>query len=378
VISIRDATAPDIAAIEAVRRASWRAAYAGLIAQAFLDRATSGSSAPPQLPSWRRTLVAVPDDGPAVVGYASFGPERAVHSYVVPAAVATGNLPRFTDAGSAGQVGELYALYLDPAYWSTGTGRVLMDTAVSRLTAAGYEKAVLWVLGANARARRFYEIAGWKPDGTDSPLPSLGGVIETRYTRPLALRLTRSGQAGAQRRGELWYPVMNLRAAGGLRHGDGDPALRSGLEERAGGRHRRVARGVAPGGAAGPADVEHQPVAVTASHPVRGALRWAGGLASPARRSCRCRSPGSPGTFQQREADQGRPVIMLVTSRTAVADRVRYPVGTMALRLEPFRDEQIANWPRTWNACNEQQIMARGQGPSGPGGVPVPRGRPSP
>ena len=63
--------------------------------------------------------------------------------------------------------------------------------------------------------------------------------------------------------------------------------------------------------------------------------------------------------FQQREADQGRPVIVLVTSRTAVSDRVRYPDGTMALRLEPFRNDQIASWLRTWNACNEQLITAR-------------------
>ena len=67
--------------------------------------------------------------------------------------------------------------------------------------------------------------------------------------------------------------------------------------------------------------------------------------------------------FQQREADQGRPVIVLVTSRTAVADRVRYPDGTMALRLEPFRHEQIASWLRTWNNCNEQPITARGLKP---------------
>ena len=67
--------------------------------------------------------------------------------------------------------------------------------------------------------------------------------------------------------------------------------------------------------------------------------------------------------FQQREADQGRPVIVLVTSRTAVADRVRYPDGTMALRLEPFRDEQIESWLSTWNAHNEQLITARGLKP---------------
>jgi hypothetical protein len=67
--------------------------------------------------------------------------------------------------------------------------------------------------------------------------------------------------------------------------------------------------------------------------------------------------------FQQREADQGRPVVVLVTSRISVADRVRYPAGTMALRLEPFRDEQIESWLGTWNACNEQQIRARGLKP---------------
>ncbi len=67
--------------------------------------------------------------------------------------------------------------------------------------------------------------------------------------------------------------------------------------------------------------------------------------------------------FQQREADQSRPVIVLVTSRTAVSDRVRYPDGTIALRLEPFRDDQIASWLQTWNASNEQLITARGLRP---------------
>jgi hypothetical protein len=68
-------------------------------------------------------------------------------------------------------------------------------------------------------------------------------------------------------------------------------------------------------------------------------------------------------TFQQREADQGRPVIVLVTSRIAVADRVRYPDGTIALRLEPFRDDQIASWLRIWNSCNRKLITSRGLRP---------------
>jgi hypothetical protein len=60
-----------------------------------------------------------------------------------------------------------------------------MSGAVATLTDAGYERAVLWVLEANARARQFYEKAGWAPDGASNVLDGLGGVVEVRYTRPL-------------------------------------------------------------------------------------------------------------------------------------------------------------------------------------------------
>lgn len=63
--------------------------------------------------------------------------------------------------------------------------------------------------------------------------------------------------------------------------------------------------------------------------------------------------------FQQREADQGRPVVAVVTSRTAVADRARYPEGSVALRLEPFRRDQIDTWLTTWNRRNEAYLEAR-------------------
>jgi hypothetical protein len=54
--------------------------------------------------------------------------------------------------------------------------------------------------------------------------------------------------------------------------------------------------------------------------------------------------PAEGGPFQQREADQDRPVVVLVTSRTAVADRARHPEGAVALRLEPFRPDQAQSW----------------------------------
>jgi RimJ/RimL family protein N-acetyltransferase len=44
----------------------------------------------------------------------------------------------------------------------------------------------LWVLDANARARRCYERAGWAPDGTEMTDDSRGFAIrEVRYRRVL-------------------------------------------------------------------------------------------------------------------------------------------------------------------------------------------------
>lgn len=64
--------------------------------------------------------------------------------------------------------------------------------------------------------------------------------------------------------------------------------------------------------------------------------------------------------FQEREADQGRPVAVIITSRTAVADRARLPgCGAVAVRLEPFSEEQIRRWLAIWNASNAAYLASR-------------------
>ncbi len=63
--------------------------------------------------------------------------------------------------------------------------------------------------------------------------------------------------------------------------------------------------------------------------------------------------------FQRREADRGRPVAVLVTTRIVVADRARVPEGSVVLRLGPFDDEQIANWLEVWRATNEAGLAVR-------------------
>ncbi|PSL00218.1 hypothetical protein CLV63_102345 [Murinocardiopsis flavida] len=67
--------------------------------------------------------------------------------------------------------------------------------------------------------------------------------------------------------------------------------------------------------------------------------------------------------FQRREAELGRPVAVLVTSRTVVADRMRFPDGTTAIRLEALNDAQIGRMLDIWNAHNRHSLEPRGLAP---------------
>ncbi|MDQ1374353.1 MAG: hypothetical protein QOJ09_1691, partial [Actinomycetota bacterium] len=69
------------------------------------------------------------------------------------------------DRGEPGAAGELWLINLAPEAWGRGLGRRLLEAATDELRGQGFDEAVLWVLDANARARRFYGRAGWAPDG---------------------------------------------------------------------------------------------------------------------------------------------------------------------------------------------------------------------
>ena len=189
-VTIRAGSPADAAQIAAVQREGWSAAYEGIIPAEIIDRVTApdnGARARQTFRTrpWQRMLVAVAADreepGPAtpgIVGFASFGPQT---EFTAPWP------PPLTPDGDEGRVAELYALYVRPAWWSTGTGRALMERALSRTSGAGYLSVTLWVLRENRRARRFYERAGFTPDGATNVLDRLGGVTELRYRRALNL-----------------------------------------------------------------------------------------------------------------------------------------------------------------------------------------------
>jgi GNAT superfamily N-acetyltransferase len=189
VVVIRAGSAADAAQIAEVQRDSWFSAYTGIIADEIIDRVTALDNGARVRQSfrtrpWQRMIVAVPDGedgegggGSGIVGYAAFGPETDVLGAPWPH-------PLSTD-GEERRVAELYALYVRPAWWSTGTGHALMDRVLARSVAAAYSSITLWVLRDNRRARRFYERAGFAPDGATNVLTGLGDVLELRYRQRL-------------------------------------------------------------------------------------------------------------------------------------------------------------------------------------------------
>ncbi|MEV4170835.1 hypothetical protein [Nonomuraea sp. NPDC049709] len=63
--------------------------------------------------------------------------------------------------------------------------------------------------------------------------------------------------------------------------------------------------------------------------------------------------------FQHAQAERGRALAVVVTSRTLVADRARLPGGSYVVRLEPFDDDQIHLWVTTWNHANSGYFRER-------------------
>lgn len=127
---------------------SWQWAYRGLLAQEYLD------SLEPDAWVHRYTF--------GRMGFRQPSTQVAVEGATVCGLVTTG-LCRDDDLTN---LGELMAIYVDPAYLRTGVGRLLMSAARTRLRSVGVTTAVLWVVDGNARARRFYERDGWHCDGT--------------------------------------------------------------------------------------------------------------------------------------------------------------------------------------------------------------------
>ncbi|QUX21021.1 MULTISPECIES: NACHT domain-containing protein [Nocardiopsis] len=64
--------------------------------------------------------------------------------------------------------------------------------------------------------------------------------------------------------------------------------------------------------------------------------------------------------FQQQQEAMGLPVVVVVTSRTVVADRARFPRGTTVIKLDPFDEPRIGRLVGIWNRANARAADATG------------------
>ncbi|MBL7256877.1 GNAT family N-acetyltransferase [Paractinoplanes lichenicola] len=164
-VSLRTASSQgDLVAVGAVHQRSRVAAYAGILSASTLALRTEEAFGEWWTERYRwekdthRMTVAVDDSG-AVIGFSYVGPSET------PGAV------------------ELYAIHVLPPVLGTGVGRLLMVDALSSLATLGEDRAVLWVLEENLRAREFYEAGGWTADGGTREEPVNGEpVAQLRYT----------------------------------------------------------------------------------------------------------------------------------------------------------------------------------------------------
>jgi len=170
-IKIRRAGTDDALSIATVHVAAWKAAYEGKYDGAALAR----RSVDIREDQWRRGLgwseergflVWVAEEGDRVIGFVSAGASE--------------------DPELPPGIGEIYTLYLDPEWIGRGVGRALMTEALDELRRKGFGEAILWVLADNARARRFYEAAGLRWDGTERIKDKNGWKHhDVRYRRSL-------------------------------------------------------------------------------------------------------------------------------------------------------------------------------------------------
>ena len=164
-VTVRRAVPDDAAALGRLHVRAWQWAYDGMLPADYLAGLADQTARREAM--WRQ-IAELRDDQPLwvaerdgrVIGLCNTAPGR--------------DQPPDT--------AELLSIYIDPDAVGTGVGAALMNEAVADMRARGYKQAILWVLEANDRGRRFYEKGGWRFDGVVKEEEMWGTTVrEVRY-----------------------------------------------------------------------------------------------------------------------------------------------------------------------------------------------------
>ncbi len=171
------------AAMSLIHALGWRDTYVGYVPQDYLDseitddRWTAVFRKNYEEQSGVRGLLLYRGDTPvACINYC-----RARTENYNPGDVCVFDNDAYADWG------EIASFYTHPAERGKGYGGLLMEEALRRLKAEGYERAFVFVLRENKKARRFYSAHGFAWDGThqDIPFPPDAVCVDLRYVRTL-------------------------------------------------------------------------------------------------------------------------------------------------------------------------------------------------
>ena len=148
-IIIREAVVADAPAMASIHVRTWQSAYADIMPADFLMTLSEEKSTAfwiQELSNGRSiNRVAVADS--QIIGWASGGPGRNP---------------------DAGNIAEIYAIYVSPESQGRGTGRQLMQRLTEDLSQGS--DIVLWVLEQNHSAIGFYAQLGFAQDGVTKTL----------------------------------------------------------------------------------------------------------------------------------------------------------------------------------------------------------------
>jgi GNAT superfamily N-acetyltransferase len=140
-VLVRRARPGDAEALAQIFGHSWRLAYTGILPALHLEYEIRRRDAT----WWRRAisaernlLVVLHDE--TVAGYATCGQAR----------------------GAPRDVGEIYELYISPAYQGLGMGAHLFEACRATLDALDLAKLIVWALEGNDKAHAFYRGCGGK------------------------------------------------------------------------------------------------------------------------------------------------------------------------------------------------------------------------
>lgn len=148
-VKVRPAKKEDIDDIARIHVKTWQCAYKGQIPQDYLD----SLSVDRRKQKWAKIFKKknqkqenyVAEIDGKVVGFSGVGYSR--------------------DNDTADEIGEVYALYVDPDFLGRGAGSALLEEGITWLKNKGYKRVTLWVLSTNEEAKGFYKHRGWVFDG---------------------------------------------------------------------------------------------------------------------------------------------------------------------------------------------------------------------